>query len=70
MKAGHTLIGIVDISNNGMKIVTTVHLHRGNDVQIFIDGHFFLGKVRHCSSAEDGYYAGIFVYDVMRRTVP
>jgi len=52
-------VTVVEISRNGLKVVTPRYLIPKTLVQIRFNGNALLGEVRYCLQTEAGYLAGL-----------
>jgi len=65
MKAGFRETTIVDISRNGMRLVTNSKLVEGSQVAIDFRGMVICGSVQYCRPDENLFTAGIRIGGVL-----
>jgi len=65
--ADRQAIRVVEVSRNGMKIVSPMHLQRGTLIQVYIGDIIVMGEVRHSTNFGAEVHAGILIDTVFRR---
>ena len=65
IKAGFQTTTILDVSRNGMRLLTDRKLVPGGQVAIDFRGMVISGKVQYCVPEEDRFASGIRIGDVM-----
>src|SRR5215475_9006206 len=66
LSEGRLVIRVLDVSKNGLKLITPIQLHRGALVQVYLKGVIALGEIRYCTQTSDAEYcAGIQLSDTL-----
>jgi hypothetical protein len=66
---GRLSIRVLDVSRNGLKLSSLMHLQRGTLVQVYIRNIVAMGEVRHCVKIGDEFHAGVRLDDVLAHHV-
>jgi len=57
-------IGVLDVSERGMKLLVGQFLLRGTTVQVRLKETVAKGEVRYCVPAKEGFHVGVLIEDV------